>query len=371
MRFETTGRTGTARSGKLILDNGIVETPVFMPVGTNGAIKMCPHECVKKAGAQLVLANAFHLYLKPGLEVLQSFGGIHNFASWDIPILTDSGGFQIFSLSKNVKVDENGAYFKSPFDGSIHVFTPEKVIQIQETIGSDIAMVLDECLAPGNDLNATKISMKRTFKWAQRALLSHKRKDQALFGITQGGFFEETRKESTLEITSMPFDGFGIGGLSVGEDLDTTIKMLDVVLPLMPEDKPRYLMGVGDPLLMLEAVERGVDMMDCVLPTRMARHGGILTSQGRINIRASIYEKDKSPLDSSCDCEVCQNYSRGYIHHLIKRNESTGMIFTTYHNIYFLINLMKRSRIAIINGEFKEFKEDVISKMRYQKRWVS
>ncbi len=370
MRFETTARDGTARSGKLILERGTVETPVFMPVGTNGAVKMCTRECVKKAGATIVLANAFHLYLKPGLEILREFGGIHNFASWDIPVLTDSGGFQIFSLSKNIKIDDNGADFKSPFDGTIHRFTPEKVVEIQETIDSDIAMVLDECLAPTYDLESTKKSMKRTFKWAQRAILAHQRKDQALFGITQGGFFEETRKESTIEITSLPFDGFGIGGLSVGEDIDTTIRMLDVVLPLMPEDKPRYLMGVGDPLLMLEAVERGVDMMDCVLPTRMARHGGILTSEGRINIRASIYERDKGPLDPSCDCEVCHNYSRGYIHHLIKRNESTGMILATYHNIYFLIDLMKRSKTAIINGEFKEFKEEVLSKMKYQKRRV-
>ncbi len=363
MRFETTRRNGYARAGKLTLDHGIVETPVFMPVGTNGAIKMCSRECVKDAGAQIVLSNAFHLYLKPGLDVLRSFGGIHNFASWDIPVLTDSGGFQIFSLSKNMHVDDEGVEFKSPLDGSVHKFTPEKVIEIQETIGSDIAMVLDECLAPGNDLESTKKSVKRTSKWAERALKSHTRKDQSLFGITQGGFFEDLRRESTAEITSMPFDGFGIGGLSVGEDIDTTLRMLDVVLPLMPENKPRYLMGVGDPILMLEAIERGVDMMDCVLPTRMARHGGILTSSGRINIRASAYEKDPTPLDPECNCKVCKTYSRGYIHHLIKRGESTGMILATYHNIYFLTNLMKQSRDAIIKGEFGEFKKFVIEKI--------
>ncbi|MGC8544600.1 tRNA guanosine(34) transglycosylase Tgt [Athalassotoga sp.] len=368
MRFETAGRDGYARAGKLTLNHGIVETPVFMPVGTNGAIKMCSRECVKDAGAQIVLANAFHLYLKPGLDVLRSFGGIHNFASWDIPILTDSGGFQVFSLSKNMRVDDEGVDFKSPFDGSIHKFTPEKVVEIQEAIGSDIAMVLDECLAPGNDLESTKKSVRRTGQWAERALKSHEKKDQNLFGITQGGFFEDLRKESTLEITSMPFDGFGIGGLSVGEDVDTTIRMLDVVLPLMPQDKPRYLMGVGDPVLMLEAIERGVDMMDCVLPTRMGRHGGILTSSGRINIRASVYEKDPGPLDSECDCKVCKTYSRGYIHHLIKRGESTGMILATYHNIYFLTNLMKQSRNAIIKGEFDEFKKYVIEKINHKKR---
>lgn len=367
MRFETTRGDGYARTGKLTLAHGIVETPVFMPVGTNGAIKMCSRECVKDAGAQIVLANAFHLYLKPGLDVLRSFGGIHNFASWDIPVLTDSGGFQVFSLSKNMHVDDDGVDFKSPFDGSIHKFTPEKVVEIQETIGSDIAMVLDECLAPGNDFESTKKSLKRTGQWAERALKSHTKKDQSLFGITQGGFFEDLRRESTLEITSMPFDGFGIGGLSVGEDFDTTIRMLDTVLPLMPKDKPRYLMGVGDPVLMLEAIDRGVDMMDCVLPTRMGRHGGILTSNGRINIRASVYETDPGPLDPECNCKVCQTYSRGYIHHLIKRGESTGMILTTYHNIYFLTNLMKQSRDAIIKGEFDQFKEFVIEKINHKK----
>ncbi len=368
MRFETSGRNGYARTGKLTLAHGIVETPAFMPVGTNGAVKMCGHECVKDAGAQIVLSNAFHLYLKPGLDVLREFGGIHNFASWDIPILTDSGGFQIFSLSKNMRVDDEGVDFKSPFDGAVHRFTPEKVMEIQEAIGSDIAMVLDECLAPGNDLESTKKSVKRTTQWANRALESHKRKDQNLFGIIQGGFFEDLRRKSAIEITSMPFDGFGIGGLSVGEDIDTTIKMLDAVLPLMPEDKPKYLMGVGDPVLMLEAIERGVDMMDCVLPTRMGRHGGIFTSMGRINIRASVYEKDPSGLDPECDCKVCQTYSRGYIHHLIKRGESTGMIFATYHNIYFLTNLMKQSRDAIMKGEFDEFKKFVIGKINDKKR---
>ncbi len=331
-----------------------------MPVGTNGAIKMCTKECVKSAGAQIILANAFHLYLRPGLDVLRSFGGLHNFASWDIPVLTDSGGFQVFSLSKHIKVDEDGVDFRSPLDGSFHRFTPEKVIEIQEIIGSDIAMVLDECLATGKDLSATKRSVRRTTEWAKKALNAHTRMDQALFGITQGGFFEDTRKASTEEITSMPFDGFGIGGLSVGEDFDTTLRMLDVIMPMMPENKPRYLMGVGDPVLMLEAVERGVDMMDCVLPTRMARHGGILTSEGRVNIRASIYEKDPEPLDPACDCEVCRTYSRGYIHHLIKRGESTGMILATYHNIHFLIDLMKRARDAIIKGNFSSFKIETI-----------
>jgi queuine tRNA-ribosyltransferase len=364
LRFQITGRDGFSRAGQLTLEHGKVETPIFMPVGTNGAVKMCTRDEVKSAGAQIVLANAFHLYLRPGLDVLRSFGGIHKFASWDIPILTDSGGFQVFSLSKNIKVDEDGVDFRSPLDGSLHRFTPEKVIEIQEAIDSDIAMVLDECLAPGNDLVATQRSLKRTTNWAKRAIDAHQRKTQALFGITQGGFFEETRRLSTQEITSMPYDGFGIGGLSVGEDIETTLRMLEVVMPLMPDDKPRYLMGVGDPILMLEAVERGVDMMDCVLPTRMARHGGILTSRGRINIRAAIHEKDPRPLDPYCDCKVCKTYSRGYIHHLIKRGESTGMMLSTYHNIYFLIALMKKARIAISEGKFSEFKRETIELLK-------
>lgn len=360
MRFELLKKDNAARTGKLVLSHGTVKTPVFMPVGTNGAVKMCTRDCTKHAGAQIVLANAFHLYIRPGLEVINSFGGLHKFASWDIPILTDSGGYQIFSLSKHVKVDNDGVTFKAPLDGTTHRFTPEKVMEIQQTIGSDIAMVLDECLSPGNDRKTTETSLRRTTNWAKRALKIHTREDQALFAITQGGFFKETRIISTREITSMPFDGFAIGGLSVGEDIKTTLKMLDVVMPLMPEDKPRYLMGVGDPLLMLEAVERGVDMMDCVLPTRMARHGTVYTSHGKLNIRASTYAFDKSPLDPECNCEVCQNYSRGYIHHLIKRKEATGMILATYHNMYFLHDLMRKVRNAIYEGSFPTFKRDFL-----------
>ena len=370
MQFELLKVDNAARVGKLVLPHGVVETPVFMPVGTNGAVKMCPRECAKRAGTQIVLANAFHLYIRPGLDVIKSFGGLHNFSSWDIPILTDSGGYQIFSLSKHVKVDNDGVTFKAPLDGTIHRFTPEKVVEIQEVIGSDIAMVLDECLAPGNDMKATETSLKRTSDWAKRALEFHTRKDQALFGITQGGFFKETRVISTNEITSMPFEGFAIGGLSVGEDLETTLKMLDVVMPLMPANKPRYLMGVGDPKLMLEAVERGVDMMDCVLPTRMARHGAVYTSRGKINIRASAYAFDKSPLDPECKCEVCQNYSRGYIHHLIKRGESTGMILATYHNMYFLHELMRNSRNAIREGNFSSFKRDFLKHLDESEKHV-
>ncbi len=352
-------RDGDARVGRITLPHGIVETPVFMPVGTNGALKMCTRDCVKDAGASIVLANAMHLYLRPGLDVLRAFDGLHNFASWDIPLLTDSGGFQVFSLSKHLKVDDEGVSFKSPFDGSAHRFTPEKVMEIQETIGSDIAMVFDECLAPGNDLRATERSLKRTTAWAQRAIEAHSREDQALFGITQGGFFEETRRISTREITSMPFDGFGIGGLSVGENLGITLGMLDVTMPLMPETKPRYIMGIGEPILMLEAVERGVDMMDCVLPTRMARHGAIFTSGGRVNIRSAIYSTDHSPLDPACDCHVCRNYSKGYIQHLMKRGESTGMILATYHNLYYLIKLMENARKAIKEGSFRNFKREI------------
>ena len=362
MQFELLKKSGEARNTILHLTHGDVETPVFMPVGTNGAVKMCTHDCVKKAGSQIVLANAFHLYLRPGLDVLDSFGGLHKFASWDIPILTDSGGFQVFSLSKHVKIDDEGVTFRSPLDGSIHRFTPQKVVEIQETIGSDIAMVLDECLAPGNDAKATEKSLKRTTKWAEKALELHTRQDQALFGITQGGFFKDTRIVSTKEITSMPFDGFGIGGLSVGETFEKTVEMLDVIMPLMPENKPRYLMGVGDPVLMLEAIERGVDMMDCVLPTRLARHGAVFTSHGRLNIKSAVYALDNSPLDPECDCEVCQNYSRGYIHHLFKKKESTAMMFATYHNIYFLHKLMEKTRNAIKNGEFSEFKKDFLKK---------
>ena len=363
MQFELLGKDGEARIAKLTLTHGTVETPVFMPVGTNGAVKMCTRDCVKEAGAQIVLANAFHLYLRPGMKTIKRFGGLHHFASWDIPILTDSGGFQVFSLSKHIKIDDDGATFRSPLDGSIHRFTPEKVMEIQQTIGSDIAMVLDECLAPGNDRKTTEISLKRTSMWAQKAIDAHTRSDQAIFGITQGGFFEDMRRLSTREITSMPFDGYGIGGLSVGEDLRKTIDMLDVILPIMPENKPRYLMGVGDPFLMLEAIERGVDMMDCVLPTRLARHGAVYTSHGRVNIKASKYALDDLPLDPECDCEVCKNYSRGYIHHLVKKKESTGMMLATYHNMYFLHNLMERSRVAIKYGNFHEFKDDFLTKI--------
>lgn len=350
----------SARAGKLETKHGAFETPVFMPVGTNATVKGLWQEHLEELGAKIILGNAFHLYLKPGLEVIRRFGGLHSFMNWNNSILTDSGGFQVFSL-KDKKVLDEGVLFKSPIDGSKIMMTPELSMEIQMALGSDIAMAFDECVAPELDRTYAKKSVERTTRWAQRCLAYHDR-SQALFGIVQGAFYKDLREKSTREITAMDFDGFAVGGLSVGEPFEVTRDILEYTTKLLPEDKPRYLMGIGTPDMIIMAVENGIDMFDCVLPTRMGRHGTALTWSGKINLKAARHKFSKEPIDPECNCKVCRTYSKGYIHHLFSRDELLGKMMLSYHNVYFLLDFTERLREAIREGRFLEFKESCVKK---------
>ncbi len=351
-RFEVIAedRHSRARYGKLILTHGVVQTPVFMPVGTNGTVKSIEQGRLKELGAQIILTNTYHLYLRPGMEVIKRFGGIHNFMNWHLPILTDSGGFQVFSLGRLNKVTDEGVEFKSHIDGSRHFLTPEKAMEIQMILKSDIAMAFDECIDANSDYMTTAEATARTYKWAKRCKESHNLEDQLLFGIVQGGVYEDLRIRSTEGIVGLDFDGYGIGGLSVGEPKEVTYSILDTVVPLLPSDKPIYLMGVGTPDMIVEAVKRGIDMFDCVLPTRLARHAMAMTSEGNLRLRNARFRFDESPLDPNCNCYVCKNYSRAYIHHLFRCNEVLGMMLLTIHNIHFLLEFVKNIREKIKAG---------------------
>lgn len=345
-----------ARSGKLELSHGTVFTPVFMPVGTLGTVKGLLTDQLIEMGAEILLSNAYHLYLRPGTRVIQQAGGLHPFMNWKAPILTDSGGFQVFSLASLRKVSENGVLFRSHLDGSLHEFTPEKVIEIQEILGSDIMMPLDECLGPSASYEEAEQALKRTISWFESSLAAKKREDQVLFPILQGGMYPELRGKAALSALSFNPPGFAIGGLSIGESKDKTKEILDSLIPLLPEDKPRYFMGLGTPEDLLEAVEQGVDMFDCVFPTRAGRTGLAFTSRGRMVIRNSPFRFDFSPVDSDCLCYVCKRYTRAYLHHLIHSHEILASILLSYHNVYFMIHLMKEVQNAIQEQRFKEFK---------------
>ncbi len=345
-----------ARSGKLELSHGTVFTPVFMPVGTLGAVKGLLTDQLIEMGTEILLSNAYHLYLRPGTRVIQQAGGLHSFMNWKAPILTDSGGFQVFSLASLRKVSDNGVLFRSHLDGSLHEFTPEKVIEIQEILGSDIMMPLDECLGPSASYEEAEQALKRTISWFESSLAAKKREDQVLFPILQGGMFPELREKAALSALSFNPPGFAIGGLSIGESKDKTKEILDSLIPLLPEDKPRYFMGLGTPEDLLEAVEQGVDMFDCVFPTRAGRTGLAFTSRGRMVIRNSPFRFDFSPVDSDCLCYVCKRYTRAYLHHLIHSHEILASILLSYHNVYFMIHLMKEVQNAIQEQRFKEFK---------------
>ena len=352
--------TSRARVGRLHTSHGEVLTPAFMPVGTNGTVKsLWQHELIE-IGSQIVLGNAFHLYLRPGLNVIEHFGGLHDFISWKGPILTDSGGFQVFSI-RNKVIEDDGVHFRSPLDGSRLFITPELSMEIQMTLGSDIAMAFDECVEPGVPREYIEESVARTSMWARRCLKRHDGK-QALFGIVQGGFFEDLRARSAEEICSMPFDGFAIGGLSVGEKFAITKDMLSFTVGLLPQDKPRYVMGIGSPEMIIVAVENGVDMFDCVLPTRIGRHGTALTSRGKVNLKAAKWRYDKDPIDRDCDCRVCNSYSRGYIFHLFSRGEALGRSMVSYHNIFFLNEYVRRIRESIQQDCFDEFKDECLDR---------
>ena len=361
-----------ARVGVIHTEHGDIPTPIFMPVGTLGTVKTMTVEELKEMDAKIILGNTYHLYLKPGMEIMRQAGGLHKFMNWDRPILTDSGGFQVFSLSDMRKINENGVEFRSHIDGSKHFFTPEKSIEIQNDIHSDIMMSFDECVDARADYDYVKQSMERTIRWAKRGLDYHKEhshKDQSLFGIVQGGLFKDLREKSVIETTAMDFDGFSIGGLSVGETKEEMIDILNFTTPLLPENKPRYNMGVGTPDYLFESYQAGIDMADCVLPTRMARHGTALTSEGRLVVKNASFKDDFTPLDHECDCYTCKNYSRAYLRHLVNVNEILGARLLSYHNLYFLLKLCENIRQAIMEDRFLEYKEEFYKKYGYLWDW--
>ena len=361
--FEVTARDqGTrARTGIMRTRRGTVETPVFMPVGTAGTVKALSPDEVAATGARMILANTYHLYLRPGHEVVASLGGLHRFMGWDGPILTDSGGFQVFSLSPNVKVTGQGAEFRSHLDGSKHLLTPELAIDIQVSLGSDIMMVLDECTPFPADKELTGRGVLVSLEWARRCLAARDDSGQALFGIVQGGMFEGFRKMSAEATAEIGFDGYAIGGLSVGEPVDVRDEILAYTVPLLPEDKPVYLMGVGMPADIVFAVSQGVDMFDCVLPTRNARNGTLFTDSGRINIRGAGHAEDDRPVEEGCDCYTCRVFSRAYLRHLYHSRELLAYRLGTIHNLRHYGRLMERIREAIGRGEFETLKGEIIS----------
>lgn len=348
-----------ARYGILHTPHGDVEVPMFMPVGTLATVKTLSPEEIKESGAGVILANTYHLHLRPGEDIVEKAGGIHKFMNYNGPILTDSGGFQVFSLMENRKINEEGVIFKNHLNGSRIEFTPEKVIAIQEKIGADIIMSFDECMPYPVEHKYAQASVERTLRWAKRGLEAHIRKDQALFGIVQGSDFEDLRRLSATELAKMDFPGYSIGGTSIGEPKDVFIKMVEQSVKYLPHDKPRYLMGVGSIDFLLEGIERGVDMFDCVLPTRIARHGALMTSNGRVNIRDAKYKEDFSPLDANCDCYTCRNYTRAYLRHLYVSEEIFGKRLLSIHNVRFLISLMEKAREAIKEDRFGDFKAEV------------
>lgn len=360
----TVDRTdGLARACTMDLPHGRVQTPVFMPVGTQASVKTLSQEELEEIGASIILSNSYHLFLRPGTDFFKLYGGLHKFNTWKKNILTDSGGFQIFSLAGMRKVTDEGVKFQSHLDGRYHFLTPETVIQTQKAIGSDIMMVLDECSPSSLDKNMVLHALKRTTAWAERAkqeFLKLDIQDQFVFGIVQGGIFSDLRKESAKQLRDLDFPGYSIGGLSVGESKDVMYDMLDVLSSEMPEDKPRYLMGVGVPEDILEGIARGVDMFDCVFPTRFARHGGAFTRDGRINLKAEKYTFDEGPIDAQCTCFACRNYSRAYIRHLIRAGEVLGGRLASIHNLFFLIELAQDARKAILEGRFDSFKNDFL-----------
>ena len=359
-------KNSKARLGIVHLPHGDVETPAFMPVGTNGTVKGIYHDTIKDMGYQIILANTYHLYLRPGTEVLESYGGLHNFSHWNGNILTDSGGFQVFSLSGLRKIKDNGVTFQSHIDGSKHIFTPEKVVDIQKTIGSDIAMVLDVCTPPGIEHRAAKDAWKITKSWAERSIEERNRLGESfrgkLFGIVQGNFYEDLRKESALTLSEMDFPGIAIGGLSVGEDRNQFKDTLSYTAEYVTEEKPRYVMGIGSPDYILYCVENGIDLFDCVLATRIARNGAVYTDDGLLTLKKAIHKFNQGPIVEGCACTACRNYSVGYMHHLIKCNEMLGGMLATEHNLHYLYDFVLRIRKAIREDRFTEFKKEYLKR---------
>lgn len=355
MQFEMDNSDGKARRGRLKFPRGTIETPAFMPVGTYGTVKGMLPKDVEAIGADIILGNTFHLMLRPGTEVVKAHGDLHDFMGWQKPILTDSGGFQVFSLGKLRKISEEGVSFKSPIDGSKIFLDPEKSMQVQRDLGSDIVMIFDECTPYPATHQEAKSSMELSLRWAERSKVAHGDNPSALFGIVQGGMFEDLRKVSVEGLKAIGFDGYAIGGLSVGEPKDEMIKVLDCIAEDLPADKPRYLMGVGTPQDLLEAVMRGIDMFDCVMPTRHARNAHLFTSQGVIKLRNAKHRHSTEPLDPDCDCYTCENFSRGYLHHLDKCKEILGSQLNTIHNLRYYQRHMADIREAIANNRLEAF----------------
>ena len=358
-----------ARRGVIHTPHGDIQTPVFMPVGTQATVKsLTPEELKNDVKADIILSNTYHLYLRPGNKLVKEAGGLHEFMKWDRPILTDSGGFQVFSLGDLRKIKEEGVEFKSHLDGSKHFFSPESVMEIENDLGADIIMAFDECVEYPASYDYTKQSMERTTRWAKRCKDAHKNiEKQSLFGIVQGGFYKDLREKSAKDLIDLDFPGYAIGGISVGEPKEEFIDILKHTTPLLPQDKPRYLMGVGTPDYLIEAALSGIDMCDCVLPTRIARNGTAMTWNGKVVVRNATYERDFTSLDKECDCYTCKNYTKAYIRHLIKTNEILGVRLLSIHNLRFLTNLMERVRIEIENDNLGTFKEEFYKKYGYIK----
>lgn len=368
IRYELikTCKQSGARLGKLHTPHGVIDTPVFMPVGTQATVKSMTPEELKEINAKIILSNTYHLFLRPGHKLVEKAGGLHKFMNWDRAILTDSGGFQVFSLGDLRKITEEGVMFRSHLDGSKQFLSPEKAIEVQNSLGADIIMSFDECTPYPADYQYTKKSMERTTRWAERGKNAHKYPQrQALFGIVQGGMYKDLRYESAMALQEIDFPGYSIGGLSVGEPKEMMREILEHTTQFLPEQKPRYLMGVGTPDDLIDGVIRGVDMFDCVLPTRIARNGTALTSKGRLVVRNATFAEDFSKLDESCNCYTCRNYSRAYIRHLVKTNEILGARLITYHNLYFLLDLMKRIREAISCDRLLDFRKEFFESYGY------
>ena len=367
MKFSVSTTDGAARRGHIELARGTIETPAFMPVGTYGTVKAMTPADIKATGAEIILGNTFHLMLRPGKTIMEAHGDLHDFMAWDGPILTDSGGFQVFSLGKLRKISEAGVTFRSPIDGSEVFLDPERSMAEQASLGSDIVMIFDECTPYPADFETAKKSMELSLRWARRSADAHQGNEAALFGIIQGGMYPELRQQSLEGLRNIGFDGFAIGGLSVGEPKEEMLKVLDGITPHMPANKPRYLMGVGKPEDIVEAVRRGVDMFDCVMPTRNARNSHLFTETGVVRLRNSAHKRDTGPVDPSCDCYTCQNFSRAYLHHLDKCKEMLGSHLNTVHNLRYYQRLMQGLREAIADNRLEDFVDEFYDKRSMKK----
>ena len=353
-----------ARAGILHTPHGDIKTPVFMPVGTHSAVKMLTNDHVLQTGAQIILSNSYHLFLKPGHKLIEKFGGLHKWMNWQKPMLTDSGGFQVFSLAHMRKITEDGVSFKDPKSGDEYYINPEISMEIQQALGADIAMAFDECAPYPCDYEQAKMAMERTHRWLERCIKAHTREDQALFPIVQGAFYEDLRKQSAEFVSKFDTVGYAVGGVSVGEPADIKNKIVEFTTPLLPQNKPRYLMGVGTPEDLLDGMLRGIDMFDCVIPTRNARQGSFFTREGRKIIKNKEFEFDSTPLDETCDCYACKNHTKAYIRHIYRQGEANAAILLSIHNIRFLIRLMEEAREAILNDKFGDFYNEIFEKLK-------